>query len=77
MKKTYNIQKCPITNSEEYFSYLDLGKMPLVNNLSSTKEESLNCDRFELKLNYFPVSKLSALSQVVDPKILYSNYLYK
>lgn len=77
MKTTYNIQKCPITDSKEYFSYLDLGKMPLVNNLSSTKKESLNCDRFELKLNYFPVSKLSALSQVVDPKILYSNYLYK
>lgn len=77
MEKTQNIQKCPITNSKNYFSYLDLGKMPLVNNLSSTKEESLNCDKFELKLKYYPESKLTSLSKVVDPKILYSNYLYK
>jgi len=77
MKKHQSIKKCPITNSENYFSYLDLGTMPLVNNLSSTKEESLNCDKFELKLNYFPSSKLTSLSQAVNPEILYSNYLYK
>ena len=53
MKENHKIKKCPITNSKEYFSYLDLGKMPLVNNLSLTKEESLNCDRFELKLYYY------------------------
>ena len=75
--KYLNIKKCPITDSKDYFSYLDLGKMPLVNNLSLTKEESLNCDKFELKLNYFPTSKLTTLSQAVNPKILYSNYLYK
>ncbi len=75
--KYQNIKKCPITDSKDYFLYLDLGKMPLVNNLSSTKEESLNCDKFELKLNYFPSSKLTTLSQAVNPKILYSNYLYK
>ena len=77
MEKTQSIKKCPITNDEKYFSYLNLGKMPLVNNLSLTKEESLNCDKFELKLNYYPKSKLTALSEVVNPKTLYSNYLYK
>tara|TARA_Y100000592_G_scaffold37988_1_gene60132 strand:+ start:4289 stop:5512 length:1224 start_codon:yes stop_codon:yes gene_type:complete len=77
MGKTQSIKKCPITNDEKYFSYLDLGKMPLVNNLSLTKEESLNCDKFELKLNYYPKSKLTSLSKTVNPKILYSNYLYK
>lgn len=77
IQKTQSIQKCPITNSENYFSYLDLGKMPLVNNLSLTKEESLNCNKFELKLKYYPKSKLTSLSKIVDPEILYSNYLYK
>lgn len=75
--KYQDIKKCPITDSKDYFSYLNLGKMPLVNNLSNTKEESLNCDKFELKLNYFPSSKLTTLSQAVNPEILYSNYLYK
>lgn len=75
--KNSKINKCPITNSKKYFTYLDLGKIPLVNKLNNTKEESLNCEKFELKVNYFPSSRLSVLSQAIDPKILYSNYLYK
>lgn len=77
MKSYKKIKKCPITNSKDYFSYLDLGEIPLVNNLNNTREESLNCEKFELKVNYFPSSRLSVLSQAIDPKILYSNYLYK
>lgn len=71
------IDKCPITGESDYFTYLDLGKIPLVNNLNNSKEESLNCDRFELKVNFFKKSHLSALSLAIDPSILYSNYLYK
>ena len=77
MKHYESINKCPITNSTDYFSYLNLGQIPLVNNLNNTKEESLNCDKFELKVNYFHSSRLSILSQAIDPQILYSNYLYK
>ena len=77
IKDYKKIVKSPITNSNNYFSYLDLGKIPLVNNLNNTKKESLNCEKFELKVNYFSSSRLSVLSQAIDPKILYSNYLYK
>ena len=77
MREYENIDSCPITGESDYFSYLDLGQIPLVNNLNNTKEESLNCDKFKLKVNYFPSSRLSVLSQAIDPKILYSNYLYK
>jgi hypothetical protein len=75
--KIFDIDKCPITGDRNFITYLDLGKIPLVNNLCGSKEESLNVDRFELKVNYFPSSKLSALSCTVDPKVLYSHYSYK
>lgn len=69
--------KCPVTLSKEKFNYLDFGLMPLVNNLNSTKEESLNCPKYPLAINYYPESKLSMLSVAVDPNILFSHYVYK
>lgn len=74
----YNlIEKCPITGDSERTTYLDLGLMPLVNNLNNTKEESLNCFRYPLAVNLFEKSKLSTLTVEVDPNILYDHYLYK
>jgi hypothetical protein len=71
------ISKCPITNSEDRCVYLDLGLMPLVNNLDNTKEESLNCPRYPLAVQLFKESGLSTLTVEVDPNILYQHYLYK
>src|SRR3954468_5386673 len=78
MKKDYNeLFSCPITLSKNFITYLDFGLMPLVNNLNNTQEESLNCQKYPLAINYYPESKLSMLSVAVDPKILFSNYVYK
>jgi hypothetical protein len=77
MKNYFTINKCPITGNEDGYKYLDLGLMPLVNNLNSTKEESLNCDRYPLAVQLFEESKLSALTIEVDPNVLYQHYLYK
>jgi hypothetical protein len=71
------ISQCPITNSEDKCIYLDLGLMPLVNNLNDTKEESLNCPRYPLAVQLFKESGLSTLTVEVDPNILYQHYLYK
>lgn len=76
MNNSY-IEKCPITNSEKYVSYLDLGMMPLVNNLLNTKYESLNCEKYPLKVNYFEDSGLSMLSYSVDKDNMFKNYTYK
>jgi hypothetical protein len=73
--KTTN--KCPITKSEDKVIYLDLGMMPLVNNLNNTKEESLDCLKYPLAVQLFPQSGLSSLTTEIDPKILYYHYLYK
>jgi hypothetical protein len=77
MKNYKTIDKCPITYSEDKVTYLDLGLMPLVNNLNNTKEESLDCPRYPLAVQLFKESGLSSLTAEIDPDILYQHYLYK
>lgn len=71
------VNKCPITGDDKSVVYLDLGLMPLVNNLNNTKKESLNCPRYPLAVQLFEKSKLSSLTVEIDPNILYSHYVYK
>jgi len=71
------IESCPITGSNDKFTYFDLGEFPLVNNLFDTREESINCKRYPLKINYFRESKLSVLSHAVNGEVLFKNYLFK
>jgi len=77
MKEIEEIICCPITNDYDCHTYFDLGDFPLVNNLSMTKAESLNCQRFPLKVNFYTKSNLSALSHSVSSELLFSNYLFK
>ena len=76
-KKTTQVIHCPISNDSNRFTYIDLGEMPLVNNLSDTKEDSLNCIKFPLAVQYFTKSKLSCLTENVDPNLMFSQYSYK
>lgn len=71
------LESCPITGSSEKLTYFDLGNFPLVNNLCDNREESINCERYPLRVNYYPKSTLSALSHAVNGDILFKNYLYK
>ena len=78
MNKDYKeLFQCPVTVSTNKFAYLDFGLMPLVNNLNKTKEESLDCPRYPLVVNYYPDSKLSMLSVAIKPEILFAHYVYK
>ena len=76
-KKVTEVTICPITDDSERFTYIDLGEMPLVNNLSDTKEESFNCPKYKLAVQYFTKSKLSCLTENVDPNLMFSQYSYK
>lgn len=77
MKKIDKVDNCPITNDSEKFTYMDLGEMPLVNNLCETTEESINCKKYKLAVQYFKKSKLSCLTENVDPNLMFSDYSYK
>jgi len=77
MKEVTEIVKCPITDDNEHITYFDLGDFPLVNNLCDTKEESINCKRYPLRVNLFTKSNLSTLSHSVNSELMFSNYLFK
>ena len=74
---TMQISKCPISGDEESVTFLDLGAVPLVNNLCDTKEESLSCQKFPLAVQFFPKSRLTCLTEVVNKDNLFLNYLYR
>lgn len=71
------IEQCPISGSEESKEYLNLGNVPLVNNLCTTREESLSCQKFPLAIQFFPQSSLTSLTEVVSRDGLFLNYLYR
>jgi hypothetical protein len=71
------IDKCPISNTNDSIIYLRLGDMPLVNNLNTSREESMSCTRYPLSVQVFKESGLSSLTLEIDPNILYSTYYYR
>jgi len=71
------ITECPITSSKQRFTFLDLGNIPLVNNLLESKEESLQCEKFPLAVQYFSESKVTCLTETVTKDSLFLNYLYR
>jgi glycosyltransferase involved in cell wall biosynthesis len=75
--KENHIEVCPISGEMEAIEFLDLGTLPLVNNLCDTKEESLNCGKFPLSIQIFPKSRLTTLADIVDKDNLFLNYMYE
>ena len=71
------IKECPITGSKKAIKYLNLGNVPLVNNLCATRSESLECKKYPLAIQYFPESKLTSLTEFVDKNSMFLNYLYR
>ena len=71
------IEKCPISGSKERVEYINLGNIPLVNNLCNTQEEALSCERFPLAVQFFPESKVTCLTEIVNKDNLFLNYLYQ
>jgi hypothetical protein len=55
---------------------IDLGNIPLVNNLKNSKQESLDSKKYSLKI-IEDNDLLMRLDTEVDPKELYSTYYYK
>ncbi len=58
-----------------YQEFINLGHLPLVNNLTNTFEESINCDRFKLSVG-ISEDGLVRLIDVVDTKLMFDKYLY-
>lgn len=69
--------QCRVCNNVGLLKYLDLGMMPLANNLQLTKKESLEQERYPLELMYCNECSLSQLSVVINPVKMFSYYTYR
>lgn len=66
---------CRVCGSGKLKPYIDLGKLPLSNNLCNTVYD--NPERFPLKVMLCEDCGLSQLSIVVDPEVLFGHYVYR
>jgi novobiocin biosynthesis protein NovU/D-mycarose 3-C-methyltransferase len=71
------IGSCPISGTGDSIKFIDLGEVPLVNNLCETREASLHCEKFPLVVQLFTKSRLSCLTEIVDKDKLFLNYVYQ
>src|SRR4030095_3552831 len=73
----FPVTECRICKGQNMKLYLDLGKIPLVNNYVAPSEAQQDDPRFPLQLLFCNDCTLSQLSIVVSPETLYTNYLYR
>jgi ubiquinone/menaquinone biosynthesis C-methylase UbiE len=67
---------CRVCGSDNMSKYLDLGNMPLPNDLKFTAKDAINQERFPLQVMFCHQCGLSQLSVVVNPKRMFEFYTY-
>lgn len=71
------VRNCRVCGSSGLVKYLDLGMLPLANNLAESAREAIDMERFPMQVLYCPECSLSQLSVVIDPQALFSHYTYR
>jgi dTDP-4-dehydrorhamnose reductase/SAM-dependent methyltransferase len=69
--------KCRCCRSEKLTKYLDLGLMPLANNLEISSVRGKMKERFPLQVMFCQDCGLSQLSLIIDPEKMFSYYTYR
>lgn len=69
--------ECRICGSNKLMKYLDLGLMPLANNLEFTAVGAKAKQRFPLQVLFCEDCSLSQLSVIIDPEKMFSYYTYR
>ena len=70
-------RRCRVCGSAELATYLDLGMMPLANNLATSAILAQTMERFPLQVMFCKSCALSQLSVLVDPELLFAHYTYR
>jgi dTDP-4-dehydrorhamnose reductase len=68
------VKKCRVCGNSDLIKYLDLGMLPLANNLADTAETAIDMKRFPIQVLYCPECSLSQLSVVIDPTTFFLHY---
>lgn len=68
---------CRVCGSERLTPYLDLGLLPLSNNLAASPTDPIHDQRYPLRVLLCEGCGLSQLSIVIPPEILFGHYVYR
>lgn len=68
---------CRVCASEKLTPYLDLGMMPLSNNLAESTVDEVHNQRYPLKVLFCENCGLSQLSIIIPPEEMFSHYVYR
>lgn len=71
------VTHCRVCGGDQLEKYLDLGMMPLANNLAPTAGDAKAMQRFPMQVQYCRDCSLSQLTAVVDPREMFSHYTYR
>lgn len=74
-KKHSELRKCRLCGGSQFHNWLDLGNQPLANALLSSPDQEEK--RYPLNVCYCLNCSLVQLDHVVDPKELFTEYLYR
>ena len=76
MRDYKEVKNCRICKGKNLTSYLNLGDMPLANRLI-TKKDISNEKRYPLEITFCEDCSFSQLNIIVNPEILFKNYVYR
>lgn len=77
MKKDFkNVTKCRICESKKLYRFLDLNKMPIPNGFLSKERLKIKEKEYELSVFLCENCGLVQLTNVIDPNIMFKNYVY-
>ena len=68
---------CRVCNSTDLKMYLDLGLLPLSNNLAESADDKIHNQKYPLQVMLCGECGLSQLSIVIPPEVLFSHYVYR
>ena len=71
------VRKCRVCDSDRMVKYLDLGMMPIANNLAPSAVAALQMNRYPMQVQFCEDCALSQLTVVIDPREMFTYYTYR
>lgn len=69
--------RCRVCGNTDLRKYLDLGLMPLANNLADDAQSAKDIDRYPLQVSFCGECSLSQTTVIIDPSKLFGHYTYR
>ena len=71
------VRNCRVCDGDRMVKYLDLGMMPIANNLAPSAVAALQMNRYPMQVQFCEDCALSQLTVVIDPREMFTYYTYR